>query len=93
MTGWRIAVGSDDAGYRYKTALAEVLRSDDRVASVVDVGVGVDEHTGLAGEVARGDADGPPELPGNGRDPVVGPLRPGHATTPFIACGKHIRAA
>ncbi len=35
----RIVVGSDDAGLRYKTALAEDLKKDDRVASVIDVGV------------------------------------------------------
>jgi ribose 5-phosphate isomerase B len=45
MTGWRIAVGSDDAGYRYKTVLAELLRADERVESVTDVGVGAEEHT------------------------------------------------
>ena len=61
---WRIAVGSDDAGFRYKSVLVELLRSDPRVAEVIDVGVGSDEHTayppvaiGAAELVARGDAD------------------------------------
>lgn len=45
MTGWRIAIGADDAGYRYKTALAEVLRADARVAEVIDVGIADGEHT------------------------------------------------
>lgn len=35
----RIVVGSDDAGLAYKTALEADLEKDDRVASVVDVGV------------------------------------------------------
>jgi ribose 5-phosphate isomerase B len=60
----RIVVGSDDAGYEYKTALKALLQSDDRVAEVVDVGVGGDEHTAYphvaveaARRVAAGDAD------------------------------------
>jgi ribose 5-phosphate isomerase B len=64
MTGLRIVVGSDDAGYRYKTALAELLRADDRVAEVIDVGVDADDSTaypnvavGAATLVAEGGAD------------------------------------
>jgi ribose 5-phosphate isomerase B len=45
MTGLRIAVGSDDAGYRYKSALAAMLLADERVAEVIDVGVDADGHT------------------------------------------------
>jgi len=41
----RIAVGSDDAGARYKEALAADLRSDDRVVEVIDVGEDMDEDT------------------------------------------------
>ena len=41
----RIAIGSDDAGARYKQALAADLRADDRVAEVVDVGEQMDEDT------------------------------------------------
>ena len=41
----RIVVGSDDAGVRYKDALAEDLRQDDRVAEVIDVGVADDDST------------------------------------------------
>ncbi|WKG04333.1 ribose-5-phosphate isomerase [Mycolicibacterium sp. HK-90] len=41
----RIVVGCDDAGLLYKDALRADLEADDRVASVVDVGVGADEHT------------------------------------------------
>jgi len=41
----RIAVGSDDAGIRYKEALTRDLQSDDRVAEVIDVGVVPDEET------------------------------------------------
>ena len=41
----RIVVGSDDAGVRYKDALADDLRQDDRVAEVIDVGVADDDST------------------------------------------------
>jgi len=41
----RIAVGSDDAGVRYKEALAADLKSDDRVVEVIDVGEDMDEDT------------------------------------------------
>src|ERR1700712_2082426 len=41
----RIVVGCDDAGYEYKEILKGDLLADDRVADVVDVGVGSDEHT------------------------------------------------
>ena len=41
----RIAVGSDDAGLSYKTALADDLRGDPRVSEVIDVGVSADEDT------------------------------------------------
>jgi ribose 5-phosphate isomerase B len=64
MTGLRVVVGSDDAGYRYKTALADLLRADDRVAEVIDVGVTADGHTdypevaiAAATIVAEGGAD------------------------------------
>ena len=45
MTALRIVVGADDAGYRYKDALAADLAQDPRVAQVIDVGVGADGHT------------------------------------------------
>ncbi|MER7502395.1 ribose-5-phosphate isomerase [Nonomuraea pusilla] len=41
----RIALGSDDAGLRYKTQLAKDLQADDRVSEVIDVGVDEDEET------------------------------------------------
>ncbi|MEU8706450.1 ribose-5-phosphate isomerase [Streptomyces sp. NPDC048565] len=41
----RIVIGCDDAGYEYKEALKADLEADPRVASVQDIGVGVDEHT------------------------------------------------
>jgi ribose 5-phosphate isomerase B len=41
----RIALGSDDAGVRYKDALAKDLRADERVSDVIDVGVDLDEDT------------------------------------------------
>ena len=42
---WRIVVGGDDAGFRYKETLKGDLNNDPRVESVQDVGVGSDEHT------------------------------------------------
>ncbi|GAA2094611.1 D-erythrulose 4-phosphate isomerase DerI1 [Microlunatus panaciterrae] len=42
---WRVVVGCDDAGLQYKEALKADLEADDRVAEVLDVGVGADEHT------------------------------------------------
>lgn len=61
---WRIVVGSDEAGLDYKTILKRDLEDDDRVAEVIDVGVGADESTAYphvavaaARLVASGDAD------------------------------------
>lgn len=57
----RIVVGSDDAGLKYKNALEEDLKKDDRVASVVDVGVqdGDDRaYPSVAFEAAQLIADG-----------------------------------
>ncbi|PWD51196.1 ribose-5-phosphate isomerase [Serinibacter arcticus] len=60
----RLIVGADDAGFAYKEELAAMLRADPRVASVVDVGVGPDDHTiypevavEAARRVASGDVD------------------------------------
>src|SRR5690625_7961500 len=36
--GWKISVGSDNAGYGYKEELKALLEADDRVEKVVDVG-------------------------------------------------------
>jgi ribose 5-phosphate isomerase B len=46
MTGLRIVVGADDAGVEYKNVLRRDLEADERVSSVVDVGV--DEEAGKA---------------------------------------------
>ena len=57
----RIVVGSDDAGLQYKEILRRDFEGDTRVASVVDVGVGPDEHTAyphVAVAAARLVADG-----------------------------------
>jgi ribose 5-phosphate isomerase B len=57
----RIVIGSDDAGFQYKEALRADFEGDDRVASVVDVGVSADGHTAyphVAGEAARMVAEG-----------------------------------
>jgi ribose 5-phosphate isomerase B len=62
--GLRIIVGSDDAGYDYKTALKAVLEQDPRVSQVIDAGVDAEGHTAYphvavaaARVVAAGDAD------------------------------------
>ena len=60
-TPLRIVIGSDDAGVQYKAVLKADLEADPRVAEVVDVGVGDDEHTAyphVAVEAARRVADG-----------------------------------
>lgn len=41
----RIVVGSDDAGLQYKQVIQRDLDADDRVSTVIDVGVGPDDHT------------------------------------------------
>ena len=61
MSGLRIVVGADDAGVDYKDILRRDLEADSRVDSVVDVGVGPDEHTAyphVAVTAARMIADG-----------------------------------
>jgi ribose 5-phosphate isomerase B len=61
---FRIVIGSDDAGYRYKEAIKADLLASDLVADVHDVGVDADGHTPYptvaieaAERVARGEAD------------------------------------
>ncbi|WP_280398566.1 ribose-5-phosphate isomerase [Nocardia carnea] len=60
----RIVVGCDDAGLDYKNALKADLEADDRVAEVIDVGIGNGEHTAYphvavtaARTIAAGEAD------------------------------------
>jgi ribose 5-phosphate isomerase B len=62
--GLRIVVGSDEAGLDYKQLLKADLEADERVAEVIDVGVGVGDttaypHIGVAAAqlVADGRAD------------------------------------
>ncbi|OIH94459.1 ribose-5-phosphate isomerase [Curtobacterium sp. MCBA15_001] len=61
---YRLVVGSDDAGFDYKEIIKADLLADDRVASVLDVGVDADGHTAYphvavdaARMVANGEAD------------------------------------
>lgn len=61
---WRLVIGSDDAGFRYKEVLKGDLEKSDLVAEVIDVGVDADGHTpyptiaiAAAEMVARGEAD------------------------------------
>ena len=63
-TPWRIILGSDDAGYEYKSALRALFEADPRVADVTDVGVTAEEHTiypdvavEAASRLRRGEAD------------------------------------
>lgn len=62
--GYRMIVGSDEAGFDYKEVLKADLERDERVESVVDVGVVRDATAPYpevaieaAERVARGDAD------------------------------------
>lgn len=43
--GLRVVIGCDDAGVAYRDVLRADLEADDRVATVVDIGVAADEHT------------------------------------------------
>uniref|UniRef100_A0A8H7NJZ9 Ribose 5-phosphate isomerase n=1 Tax=Bionectria ochroleuca TaxID=29856 RepID=A0A8H7NJZ9_BIOOC len=42
MSGLRIALGGDEAGFSYKATIAKDLAADPRVASVIDVGPNAD---------------------------------------------------
>jgi ribose 5-phosphate isomerase B len=60
----RIVIGSDEAGLEYKEALLKDLQADDRVESVVDVGMSRSENVDYphvavdaARKVENGDAD------------------------------------
>ncbi|MFP3395925.1 ribose-5-phosphate isomerase [Brevibacterium sp. H602] len=60
----RVVIGSDDAGFDYKEVIKSDLGDDQRIASVLDVGVDSQSHTfypsiatTAAELVARGDAD------------------------------------
>lgn len=60
----RIVIGGDDAGFDYKEVLRRDLEADDRVESVVDVGVSTSENTAYphvavdaARKIAAGEAD------------------------------------
>lgn len=63
--GWRIVVGSDNAGVDLKNTLKKMFEADPRVASVTDVGVGSDtddtayphKAVDAARLVASGEAD------------------------------------
>lgn len=57
----RLVVGGDDAGFGYKEKIKADMEADNRVSSVVDVGVDADGHTAyphVAVEAARMIADG-----------------------------------
>lgn len=65
MPKWRVAIGSDDAGYDYKEKIKADFLADDRVTEVIDVGVGAGETfpyyptsaIAVATHVAEGKAD------------------------------------
>lgn len=62
---WRIIVGGDNAGYGYKEEFLQLLKADERVESVVDIGVNNADDgtyypniaTAAAERIAAGDAD------------------------------------
>lgn len=64
-TGLRIAIGGDDAGFHYKSIIAQDLAADQRVSTVVDFGPGSEAdktayaHFALAAAeaVASGEVD------------------------------------
>jgi ribose 5-phosphate isomerase B len=59
MAGWRLIVGSDDAGYAYKQALLADLLADPAVSSVDDLGVsGSDDSSATYADIglAAGEA-------------------------------------
>lgn len=60
--GWKIVVGGDNAGYGYKEAMKTLLENDERVDSVIDVGVtgreAEDLYPDVAAEAAHRIADG-----------------------------------
>ena len=63
-TPLRLVIGSDDAGFDYKERIKQDAEHDARVATVVDVGVGAEEHTpypsvaiAAAEMIRRGEAD------------------------------------
>jgi len=56
MSGWRIVIGADDAGYAYKDMLRRSLEADPRVDDVIDIGVDEEGRTAyptVAAEAAR----------------------------------------
>lgn len=60
----RLIIGNDEAGVEFKTALKDLLEADERVESVLDVGVGSNDSTAYpyiavdaARKVAAGEAD------------------------------------
>lgn len=64
MTGLRLVIGADEAGYEYKEILKKDLLSNPLVESVTDVGVEADGHAPYpsiaitaAEQIAAGDAD------------------------------------
>lgn len=64
MTGLRLVIGADEAGYDYKQILKKDLLSNPLVESVTDVGVEADGRTPYpsvaitaAEQIAAGDAD------------------------------------
>ena len=65
MTGIRVVIGGDDAGFAYKPIISKDLASDVRVSEVIDVGPSNPENKTAyssfaieaAEKVARGEAD------------------------------------
>ena len=75
--GFRIAIGSDDAGTRLKDALRADFEADERVIEVIDVGVDLDEHTAY------------PHIAAAAARLITG----GHADRALLVCGTGLGVA
>ena len=75
--GFRIAVGSDDAGTRLRDALRADFEADERVIEVIDVGVDLDEHTAY------------PHIAAAAARLITG----GHADRALLVCGTGLGVA
>jgi len=75
---WKIIIGADNAGYGYKEALAGMLERDERVESVLDVGVG-----------GRGDDTAYPNIAVDAAERVAA----GEADRALLICGTGLGVA
>ena len=77
MSGWKIVIGCDEAGYDYKEALKRDLMASNLVASVEDLGIPQDGDTPYASTaIAVGEA-----------------VASGHADRGLLVCGTGLGMA